>query len=654
MATVVVDGSSLDVGAVVAVARAGARVEVARGALARMAETRALVERVVLRGDSVYGLTTGVGVRKRVALAGDEIARFNRRIIAEHRTAQGRHAPDDVVRATMLRLLNGFARGSSGVRPALAERLADALNRGEQPRVRMLGSIGQADLMPLADLAADVFSDVPLEAKEGLAVLNANAFSTGWAALAIADARTLLDTMTLAAALDLEAFGANLTPLHEAVGRARPYPGLVEELRRMRAALAGSRLWEAGAARNLQDPLSFRGAAAILGSARDALGFVERQLAVELNASQENPLALLAEDRIISVANYESLPLAMALDLMRIALVPAVSAANERLIKLLQAPQTGLSDGLHAPGVSAESSLSEYTWPAQALAIEARLLGQPVSLEIPSASQAEGLEDRASMTPLAARRLAELVDLARGVVAIELVVAAQAVELRHGAAPDAIGVGARRVFAAVRELVGFTGPGQTLESDLDPVRDLIARGVLASESPLQEIAISLVEPGDAGELLTLQRAAYVSEGQIYENASIPPLTQTLAELEQELAETIALKATLGTRMVGTARARLEDGTLHIGRIAVAPDMQGRGIGTRLIERLEADHGAGAHTFALFTGDSNPANRRLYERLGYRETHAEVLDFGVRLVHLAKPAADESDAPEITLPSERKP
>jgi GNAT superfamily N-acetyltransferase len=192
------------------------------------------------------------------------------------------------------------------------------------------------------------------------------------------------------------------------------------------------------------------------------------------------------------------------------------------------------------------------------------------------------------------------------------------------------------MFDAVRELVSFTGPGQTLASDLDPVRDLIARGGLLPEEPTAgEIAISPVEPGDAGELLTLQRAAYVSEGQIYENASIPPLTQTLAELEAELAATIALKASIGSRIVGTARARLEHGTLHIGRIAVAPDMQGRGIGTALIERLEAEHADGAHTFALFTGDSNPANRRLYERLGYRETHSEVLDLGVRLVHLAK-------------------
>jgi histidine ammonia-lyase len=639
MDTVVVDGCSLDVGAVVAVARAGARVEVAPSALARMAETRALVERVVLRGDPVYGLTTGVGVRKRVALAGDEIARFNRRIIAEHRTAQGADAPDDIVRATMLRLLNGFARGSAGVRPVLAERLAEALNAGERPRVRVLGSTGQGDLMQLADLASEVFGELPLEAKEGLSVLNVNAFSTGWAALAIADARLLLNAMTLAAALDLEAFAANLTPLHEAVARARPYPGLRDELARMRDALAGSELWRPGAARNLQDPLSFRGAAAILGAARDALHFVEGQVAVELNASQENPLVLLEEDRIISVASYESLPLAQALDTLRIALVPPISAANERLVKLLQAPQTGLSDGLHAAGVAEESGLSEYTWPAQAMAIEARLLAQPVSIEIPSSSQAEGLEDRASMAPLAARRLSELVDLGRGVVAIELVTAAQAVELRHGPVPDAIGAGTRRAFDAVRARLSFTGPGETVHAELEPIRLLIASGEL-SQAGKATIEIEPVDPRDAGELLTLQRAAYVTEGQIYENASIPPLTQTLDELVEDLAGSIALKAMLGGRIVGTARARLDDGTLHIGRIAVAPDMQGRGIGTALVRALETGHADGAHTFALFTGDSNPANRRLYERLGYRETHHEQLDLGVRLVHLAKPARSQ--------------
>ena len=324
MATVIVDGSSLDVGAVVAVARAGARVEVAPEALARMAETRALVERVVLRGDSVYGLTTGVGVRKRVALAGDEIARFNHRIIAEHRTAQGarragrRRARDDAapaerVRARQLRRAPR-ARRAPRRRPEPGRAAAGADARLDRPGRPDAARRPRGRGLPRTS---------PLEAKEGLAVLNANAFSTGWAALAIADARTLLDAMTLAAALDLEAFARE--PDAAARGRRRRRGRTRASSRssqRMRAALAGSRLWEPGAARNLQDPLSFRGAAAILGAARDALGFVERQLAVELNASQENPLALLAEDRIISVANYESLPLAMALDLMRIALVP--------------------------------------------------------------------------------------------------------------------------------------------------------------------------------------------------------------------------------------------------------------------------------------------------------------------------------------------
>ena len=495
MATVTVDGSSLDVGAVVAVARAGARVEIAPAALARMAETRALVERVVLRGDSVYGLTTGVGVRKRVALAGEEIARFNRRIIAEHRTAQGREAPDDVVRATMLRLLNGFARGSSGVRPALAERLADALNRGEQPRVRMLGSIGQADLMPLADLAAEIFQDVPLEAKEGLSVLNANAFSTGWAALAIADARTLLDAMTLAAALDLEAFGANLTPLHEAVGTARPYPGLVDELARMRDALAGSRLWEAGAARNLQDPLSFRGAAAILGAARDALGFVERQLAVELNASQENPLAVPAEDRIISVANYESLPLAMALDLMRIALVPAVSAANERLIKMpAGAADRAQRRAARAGGGCGEQPVRVHV--ARAGARDRSAPARPARLAR-DPEREPGRGPRGSRQHDAARRppaeRARRARPRRGRDRAGRCGAGRRAAPRRLARRDRV----RRTRHLRRRprAGGVHRAGQTLASDLDPVRELIARGVLTPGARPRRSPISRVGPG---------------------------------------------------------------------------------------------------------------------------------------------------------------
>src|SRR6202035_3870890 len=199
----------------------------------------------------------------------------------------------------LLRLANGFVSGIPGVRPELAQRLVDALNAQERPRVHMLGSIGQADLIPLGDLAAGVLGEFELAPKEGLALVSNNAFSTGIAALAVADYTRLLDAADAAAALDLEAFGANLTILHPAVGRVRPFPGLVDTLARLRAILDGSYLWEAGAARALQDPLTFRCIPQVHGAMRDTLAFATGQLAIELNASQENPLVLTDEDRLI-------------------------------------------------------------------------------------------------------------------------------------------------------------------------------------------------------------------------------------------------------------------------------------------------------------------------------------------------------------------
>ena len=153
-----------------------------------MARSRAAVDAALARGDAVYGLTTGVGVLKRVPLAADEVVRFNRRLLQNHRVAQGVPVAPDVVRATMLRLANGFAAGHAGVRYELAQRLVEALNRGVCPVVRELGSLGESDLAPLADLAAGLFGDPDLAAGEGLAVLNNNAFSTATAALAVHDA----------------------------------------------------------------------------------------------------------------------------------------------------------------------------------------------------------------------------------------------------------------------------------------------------------------------------------------------------------------------------------------------------------------------------------------------------------------------------------
>jgi histidine ammonia-lyase len=478
--TVRLTGSDLTVEEVVRVARGGEQVEVDPDAFERMLETRALVERVVERGDVVYGMTTGVGARKKIPVPVEEIPAFNRALIANHRTASGPDAPPEIVRATMLRLANTLAKGTSGARPEIAERLVVALNDDDRPRVRMLGSLGQADLPPMADLAHALFEDADLQAKEGLALLNSNAFSTGTAALAVADATRLLEALDVAGALDLEAFAANVTMLHPEIGNVRPYPGLIASLGRLGELLEGSYLWQPGAARNLQDPLTFRCLPQVHGALVDALVFARGQVEIELNASQENPLILTDEDRIVSVANFDVLPLAAALDFLRIALAPALTSAAERSLKLLQGWLSGLPDALAPRQGLAENSLGEFGVPLQGLTGEARLLAHPVSFEVVTTTHAEGIEDRMTLAPLAARRVAEMVDLGERVVAIELVIACQAVDLRR---PKRLGAGTKPAYDLVREVIPFMDVGDGVPSDLEPVRDLVRSGAFSPSSP---------------------------------------------------------------------------------------------------------------------------------------------------------------------------
>lgn len=428
--TVRLTGRDLDRNEVVRVARGGERLELDPVARERMAAGRAIVTAAIERGDPIYGTTTGVGVLKRIPVAADEAGRYASWMLAHHVVGQGPPATDDVVRATMVRLANHFASGVPGVRPELAERLIAAVERDELPVIRTIGSVGEGDLSPLTDLALAVFAGVELAAGEGTALLANNAFSTGWAALAVADVETLLDALDVAGALSLEGMAANPTMLHPAIGVVRPYPGLAGTIARLRALLHGSALWDPGSARNLQDPLTFRDLPQILGACRDVLAHVDAQLAIELNASQGNPIVVPDEGRVISVANFEILPLVAALDYLRIVLAAALTSAAERVVKLLGAPWSGLPTGLVPVAGTSESGLTYLSLAAQSLAVEARLLAQPVAFELVSTSHAEGIEDRTTMAPVAARRVGEMAAIGASIAAIELAVAAQAVELR--------------------------------------------------------------------------------------------------------------------------------------------------------------------------------------------------------------------------------
>ncbi|HET8968727.1 MAG TPA: aromatic amino acid ammonia-lyase, partial [Gaiellaceae bacterium] len=355
--SVLLTGLDLTLAEVVRVARGGEIVELAPAAIGRMRASREVVESALARGDSIYGFSTGVGMRKLFDIEDDQ-AHFNRMLIRGHLIAQGPAAPDDAVRATMLKLANSLAQGVTGARPEVAEALVAALNAGTTPRVRMLGSVGQADLSANADLVHGALADFELAAGEALVLVDNNAFSTGMAALAAADCETLLDSLVVAGALDLEAFAANPSLLDPVIAEARPYPGLVATISRVRQLLEGSYLWEAPP-RNLQDPLTFRTLPHVLGAAFDALAYTQGVVAIELNAHQGNPVVSGPEARVAPAGNFDAVPLAAALDFLRIALAPALTSAAERGLKLLQASMTGLPEGLAARPHLAEPALSE-------------------------------------------------------------------------------------------------------------------------------------------------------------------------------------------------------------------------------------------------------------------------------------------------------
>src|SRR3984893_7617841 len=242
--TITLNGSDLTVTQVVAGARHGETVALAPEAIAAMRRSRAVVQAVLAAGEPVYGLTTGVGERKAYLLNPAERQRFNHRLVLNHRIAQGDAAPADVVRGAMLCLANSYAKGVTGVRPELAEMIVTLLNEGFAPPVRRLGSLGQGDLGPMADLAHGLITRSGFEVaeNEGLALVSSNAFTTAWACLALADAQTLMDAFDMAGSLVLNAFGANLTKLHPITEQARPLPGLATPLGRLRELLKDSYL----------------------------------------------------------------------------------------------------------------------------------------------------------------------------------------------------------------------------------------------------------------------------------------------------------------------------------------------------------------------------------------------------------------------------
>lgn len=452
-----ITGFQLSLEQIVEVARQGKKLAVSAATFERMQRGRQVLEAAIARGEKIYGATTSVGPKTSSSISQADAVEFNRRLLHVHNAGHGPLAGHDVVRATMLLLLNSFASGRTGVRPLLAQVLVDALNTDRSIAMHVWGSMGQSDMSSMSDLALALFGDMQLQAGEGLALLNSSAMSTALAALAAQDLAHLLRFSTLVSALSMEAYATNPSIVSPIALGSRPQEGLRVQGGAIRHYLEGSYILEKGGPRNHQDPLCFRSLPMVQGVAHDHVQFALRQIALELNASQGNPVLSIDDDDLAAVANFDMVALCMALDVARLAFAPLFTSSTERVAKLVDVTWSGLpaglieEDGVGAPGFNGVALFHK------AITSEARLLTAPVAAELSSSSHSNGVMDRASLAALGARKAAELAVLGQSIITMELMVAAQAVELRR-AAP--LGHSAQKLLHLVRQVLPFAAAGQ--------------------------------------------------------------------------------------------------------------------------------------------------------------------------------------------------
>jgi histidine ammonia-lyase len=480
----ILDGHSLSPAAVAAVARGDERVAIAPDGYDRVRRDRAVVDDAVSRRLPVYGVTTGLGARAGFTLPAEELAQFSVRTVRGRANAVGSPLPREVVRAAVVVRCNGIVHGGSGVQPGVLDLLLAMLNRGVHPIVPEIGSIGASDLNQMAHVGLTVMGEgeaefhgerlptsvaleraglapVALAPKDGLALCSSNAVSAASAALAYHDAQALHAAAQVVVALSFEGFRGNTTPLDPRVQAAHPVAEQRACADELRGLLAAGSLLDPSNARRVQDPISFRTVAHVHGAFRAALGMLAGALDAELNGSGDNPVVLADEREILSTGNFATPALALALDTVALAICQTASISTQRTQRLLASSLTGLPENLSPHGAE-RSGYAPLVKTAQALLTDLRHLAAPLTID-PQVGAAL-VEDDSSNAPAAARRTAQMLERLRYVLAIEAVVAAQAVDL---AAPGTIGQGPAALYRLVRSHVPPLDEDRSSANDIE-------------------------------------------------------------------------------------------------------------------------------------------------------------------------------------------
>ncbi len=497
--TLSVTGTSLTIADVGHVARHGRPATLAESARAAVQANRNVLEEMIAAGETLYGVTTGVGEFARIPIRAEESAELQRRVIRSHAAAVGEPLAEEVVRGTLLLRVNSLARGYSGIRLELLDQLLAMLNHGVHPIIPSQGSLGcSGDLAPLAHLALVVIGEgeavvggdrlpgnealarvgcepLTLSYKEALGLINGTQVITCYGSLALLDLQNAIDHAVLAAAMTFDAIGTNSTCFDNRAHTIRGHAGQIEVATQLRALLTGSQMIPNNQ-RRVQDAYALRCTPQILGPSRDAWNHARDVHETEINAVSDNPLFFTDERLYIPAGNFHGQPIAMAQDYLALAAAEVGSLAERQTNRLLNPQLSGLPDFLVTqPGLNSGLMIAQYT--QAALTADNRVLAHPaVTDNVPvSADQ----EDHVCMGDTAARKLRTIVANVEQVLAIQLVCAAQAMELRR---PLRGGEGTERALTIIRQHISPLTEDRVLAADFATALTVLRSGVLIEYS----------------------------------------------------------------------------------------------------------------------------------------------------------------------------
>ncbi len=492
--TITLDGSGLTLEKLVRIARCGERVELHPAALERIQVCRAMLEEKLAAREIMYGTNTGIGEFSEVVLDDEQVQQFQRYLIYNHAAGIGEPAPVEYVRAALAGRVNVHAHGNSGCRPEITLTLVEMLNKGVTPVVCQKGSVGACgDLAPMAQAALLLMGEgeafyggerlpgreamqragipIPdLQARDGLAAINGSNLLTAMSALQLYDMERWLKQAEIACAMSLEALLANLKPYDTRLHELRGFPGAVRSARNIMKCIAGSDLASGKMKTKVQDAYSMRSSPQVIGAARDALAWARQQVEIELNGVGDNPIFLPEYRLTLTGANFQGTPVSLPMDMAGAALTMVCVLSERRLNRLTNpALSAGLPDFLtRGAGMFSGLMLSQYT--ADSLIVEQRILSMPASIQsIPAAADQE---DFVSMGMNTAIKNGQILDNACGVLGIEFMAAAQALDFRDFQP----GRGVQKAREAIRRRVAHLDEDRPLYPDHNRMKELVRTG----------------------------------------------------------------------------------------------------------------------------------------------------------------------------------